>query len=452
MSCPRDELLVGLLENRLDEAARATLERHVAECPDCSDVVAVASDWSEDATPTLTTAPTPMEAPTRSAVRPPRATRRRRPWGSYAFAATALLGFATALGYVGAGFLLDRVPRAVARLAAARIGRPVAIGAMAVAVPRSLDALVVHLSDVRIGGNPANADAAPAVDLVLALPALLRGDLEISRIRVTQPVLYFGEAGRPRTAGRQPSAVGPGDSEASLAALAMLPLEIVDGVLVAGFADGSRLTLTAAQILTTPTPAGAHLVASGLLGDGTVTATGVVGAGNALALTIEARDVPLAIVPQTRGRLTGTADVHLAIGGTAATPHVKGHARVRNGRASGWNPLPPLLAPSAPLGPELIGAGDLTFDELRTSFAVRGYNVRLPRLVVTRPGISVEAALRVTATRAVRGTGTAHLSGTLATAVAAAAPSLAAQQAPDGRLALPFSVAGSADAPSYTLR
>jgi hypothetical protein len=468
--CPDDELLAGLIENRIDEVTRVTLERHVATCSACADVVAAVAASTHD--PSLLTAerspvapPPAARAPTTAPTieQPPaaaRAGRPRRPTGRrrLALAAGLALAATAALGYGGAILLLDRATGTLARRASDLIGQPVAIGRVAIRVGSDLRTLTVQLADVHLGAGSPTSSSAAGVEVALAIAPLWRGSLGVERVRLIRPVLYAGEQPpaaapeREREAGR----LGLDTRSVLSTLLGGSRFEIADGTLVASLPDGPPLTVTRVNATSAPTADGVQIALAGALAGGSVMVDGTLATDGTLALSADGRGLPLAALPYVRARLSGIVDFHLTATGNARAPRLAGRALVRAGHALAWNPLSVLLEPAgattlAGLVPTLA-SGAFPFDELHVAFAAHRGDWRIRRVHVTSAGVAASGQLRVTASRGVSGAGAVHLPPGLTAPLVTAMPRLAARREADGGITLPYSIGGTIDAPQFAPR
>jgi hypothetical protein len=447
-TCPTDERLAEMVENRLPASARTEIEAHIARCPECADVVASAA---AAAAPSWGGAYRRLEALEPVTV----ATRSRRRWlpiaAGFAIAATA------ALGYVGATRLLDRGATVVAARASARLGVPVQVGALSVAVQPTSGAVVLHLTEVRVGGSrpAAPSGMAAAVELTLPLATLWRAAPAVTLVRLVHPVLHV-------LAGTSTPAADGGSADAdpgSILALLLtdVPVEILDGVVHVTLPDRALLTLTQVNATGTPVAQTHRVRMSASVAGGSVHAGGTVAGatGGSTHVMIEGRDLALGTLPFVSEWLRGTGDVDIVLSTAGAAPLLAGRARVRAGSVPGWNPLPTLAAasgaaPALAAIPPLAGP-DLAFDDLRATFAADRARWRLPRFSLDAPLFSVLGSLRGTGTT-LTGTGSVRLARGAADALRNRIRGLDSQLETDGALTLPFTIAGSARTPVFTPR
>lgn len=446
-ACPDDELLASFIERRLDEERRETIERHVATCVPCTDIVA-ASLAAADDTPA---APAAFSAATAAIERPQRHRRTRR----LALAASLVLAATAALGYAGGRLLLAAAAREIARHASTAAGAPVTIGSVGVGVSPGLS-LLLRLDDVHIAGVA--PIAAARVEIAMALAALVRGALAVEAVQLTRPLLHLGgpAPAAPESPGA-PRSFDLGGGTEIFTLLAQRSLEIRDGSLVIAVAGAEPLTVT--HVNGTLQPRGDTLVIAfaGALAGGSVTATGTLApeAKGGLAVTIGGTDLALGALPYAGGRASGLTELRLDVRGAATAPTVSGRLRLHGVRIAGWNPLPALLdPPSAPglvavVFPELA-APDLALDDLRVSFAAHRGARRIGRATFASAAIRGTGSLRLHRDGALSGAGRLSVSAALARALLAHAPTLGFPAA-DGSLTLPFHVDGSLTAPRLTL-
>ena len=433
--CPSDAALVEFIESRADASTRDALERHVAGCRACADLVAAVMP--------------PDESPLAARVTPPetepRAARRAPPLRRLALAAGLVLATA-ALAYGAFDLALRRVGEEVARRATDALGEPVAIGRIGLGLSRDLRALRVHAREVRAGG--ADGLAAADVELTVPLASLFAGDPTVTRIRLVGPAFRIAAAGAD---GGGSGRLGGANAAAALAATA--PLEIIDGTLTVDM-PGTSLAVQHLGGTMTPSDGRLAIVLSGAVAGGTLAAEGELAtdANGTLSLTIGGRQLALAALPGAHGRVTGSAELQLRVTGSAATPVVAGRTLVRGGRILNWNPLPTLLAQPetssalAALSPQLGGA-DLPFEELRVAFTSGAQGWQIPRLHLATAGIVAGAAVRIAPDRTLAGSGTVRVPPPVANALVAGAPEMAALRDADASLTFPFRVTGTSERP-----
>jgi len=171
IACPDDELLAAFAEARLDEAMGGAVERHVAECSSCLDVVAVCVPARGVAVAEL---PSPLPDTAR-------VTSRRWRW---ALAASLVL-VAGGLVLVAAEYPQHRLAMGLSRLASRWLAARVEIDGIAVRVGPSAS-LLVTLRDVRLGRDVFRAEA---VEVTVGLAALASGDSALRSIRLVRPLV-----------------------------------------------------------------------------------------------------------------------------------------------------------------------------------------------------------------------------------------------------------------------
>ncbi len=189
--CPDDDLLAGYIERRLDEGRHEAVERHVAACPLCADVVAASLTAAEEARAVDSSARPVAAAPRqRSRLRPRR----------LALAAGLVLASTSVLGYAGSHLLLAALGRAIATRASIAAGAPVTIASVGLGVTWG-PSLRLRLDDVRIASRAPMAAA--RIEMTTALAALVRGDLAIETVQLVRPLLQVGDPA-PMAAGAAP--------------------------------------------------------------------------------------------------------------------------------------------------------------------------------------------------------------------------------------------------------
>jgi len=432
--CPDDETLAAWIDGHGAAPTRAAVERHVASCAVCLDVVAAVLPPADEAAER-------RAARTVAAAAPRRTTR-------WALAASVILVTA-ALAYGATGVFAERARIELERRAAAALGEPVAIERLHVSLAHDLRGVEIALDGICIGDNePITADA---IQLTIPLASLAAGTPALSRVRVAGLVIRI--ATKPGTAGR--GGLG-GRPEPIVAAVGTTPLEITEGTLVVDV-PGAPLRFDHLAGTTTPAGGRVELALDAAIAGGTVHAEGELAADAAgpLSLTISGRGLTAAALPFVQGKISGTADLLLRITGTVGAPQIAGRALVSGGRVAGWNPLQPLLARGDAAGavaahvPQLAG-GDLVFDELRVAVSSTTDGWHVSRAYVTSSGVVAGAMLDVTGAGDVRGDGSVRLPATLATALIDVAPALATLRDGDQNVTVPVVIGGTVDAPRIT--
>jgi hypothetical protein len=446
--CPSDELLASWIERRVRADERDAVERHVAECTTCSDVVGAA----------LAPADQPLARRVARTSAVPQATRRRSPAAPgrspavrWAVAAGLMLATA-ALAYAALDAGLARVRDELARRAGVALGQPVVIGRLGFGLTPDLHSLVLRARDVRVGGD--DGLAAEGIEVRLSLTALAARTLQVERVRLLGPVIHVGGTA---PTGSGASAGHIGGANVVAAALGTAPLEIIEGTLVADL-PGTVLRIEHLAGTATPDHSRVQISLAGSTAGGTVSVNGDIPAGSSgdLSLSFSGRGLDVAALPFARDRLTGNADLSMWLAGTTDAPTAGGRALVRGGRARGWNPFPQALSALDGNGAirarfPAVAETDLTFDELRVAVMKAPRDWRIPRLYVTSNDFIVGGALQIEGDQSLSGTATVQLAAPLAAAVVAASPALGAARADDLTLTLPLDVTGSLAAPRLAL-
>jgi hypothetical protein len=443
--CPSDELLASWIERRVSGVERDAIEQHVASCATCADVASASLPASEDTLARRVAEPVPVAA-VHPSMRRSAPVRGRPPRTRWAVAAGLVLATA-ALAYAALDAGLGRVRDELSRRASAALGEPVTIGRLGLGLSSDLRGLVIRVRDVRVGDDL----SAEGIDLRLSLAALASRTLDVQRLRLLRAVIRVG--GPPKNAAAKPGHVGGANAVA--AAVGTAPLEIVDGTLVAAAADG---TLQVDHVNGTALPNGPRidLALSGTSAGGAVTVGGSIPAGPSgdVAANLVGQGVDVGQLPFVRDRVSGRADLSIALTGTTDAPVIQGRAVVRSGRARGWNPLPQTLAALGAEVPPGIGGAtgpDLAFDELRVVVLRNSQSWKLPRLYASAPGFSVDAsAITLHPDQSLEGTGNVQLAAALAAVAIAAVPSLDGHRDESGALTLPITIGGTLAAPELT--
>jgi hypothetical protein len=436
LQCPSDGELVAFVEHRADPEARDALEQHVAGCASCADLVAAVMPPDEEPVAARVGLPDRESEPSTG-----RASLRRT-----ALAAGLVLATA-AVAYGAIEMVLRRAGEEVARRATEALGQPVTVGRIGLGLGDGLRALRIHAHDVR---TAAPGDLA-AVDVQVTVPLASLVDREpvVTSIRLVGATLRLA-SGAADTGGS-----GRGGGANAVAALAAAaPLEIVEGALTIAMPETS-LEVQHLNGMISPSDGRLAVVLSGVIAGGTVTAEGELAsdANGTMSLTIGGRDLALAALPGTQGRITGSAELQLRVTGSLDAPTIAGRTLVRNGRFLHWNPLATLLMQPessgalAALSPNLGGA-DLGFDDLRAAFtsAAQG-GWQFSRLHVATAGIIAGATVRVAPDRTLTGSGTIRVPPPVANALVAGTPAAPVRDA-DSSLTFPFRVAGTTDRPA----
>jgi hypothetical protein len=450
MVCPDAELLAGLIEQRLSVAEQAAVEGHVAACSACLDVIAAAMPPTSGPNVAATTVRT--GAPTAAARRLHAGASRvaphadARPLRRLAIAAGLTLLATAALGYGGGRLLLNGLRVELAHRAAQALGVQVAIERGGFALGPGLKTVEIRLGGVHLAQL---ADAA-AVALVVPTGPLLRGDLTIERVRLQQPTLAWAGTPPLSAAGEGPEGAG----RRIVAGLLAAPLvEIDDGASVLTLAGEPPLRLDGVTGSMQHADEETRLAFGAHAAGGQIRVNGrVSGSPDRLALAVDAQSVAADAVPILRRWLTGAAEAHLEVSGTAVAPHYTGHLAISDGRLVGWNPVAQLaaaigIASELPLVAPGLTANQLALDDLRLDFTGDIGTFRVTAAQLTRGGVELQSTLIVSATGDVRGSGELRFPMSLAASLVRTVPALASSLAPSGELIVPFTISGGTDTP-----
>jgi hypothetical protein len=434
-ACPDDEHLAAYVEGRLMGAGGDVMERHVAACPQCLDVVAACAPARP--APLLQRA---SESAT-TGTRPLRASDGRRRW---ALAASIVL-VAGALLLIAAERPIHGLGSGVSRLATRWLGAKVRVDAVAVRLGAP-GTVVISLRDVGFG-RADDLFRADQVDVTVALAALASGNSPVRQIRLLRPVV---ELARPEALA---VAWSQDQRTRAFATLGDLDrIDVVDGLVLV---RGTTLGVDGVTGGLERDAGVAKVVLQGRAGAGLVTVDGTLAAKpGRSAVTIAGRDVDAAWIPGLMHRLSGTAVVRIDVTASSDEVRVGGRVAVRNGRVLGRSPLqilgidPGTAAVLSAAAPELSG-DDVPFDEARAVFVGRKGSWRFPRVFVAAGDTVAGGRVRLEHGTLV-GSGTVRVSARVAAALESRAPALAAYR--DGAAAtLPFVVTGTPEAPSFTL-
>jgi hypothetical protein len=176
--CPSDELLAAFVERGIAAHRRADVERHVAGCPTCLDVVAASLAPVADVDVTRVASGASVWAET-----PP-----SRPWRSWAIAASLLLTLGASVFVMRERYLGAPMAPTMARLGARLLGLSLQAGSMDLRLGAELGTFVIALKDVTIGrvGRRYHADE---IGMTVALAAPLTGEQSVQYVHVTRPTL-----------------------------------------------------------------------------------------------------------------------------------------------------------------------------------------------------------------------------------------------------------------------
>lgn len=440
--CPDDEVLAALIEDRLAETERARVERHVARCEVCLDVVAATTSVaaaSQAGPPALETEARPRRAAATST------------WRRFAIAASVLIVSGLTVGVLASTFGSHLVGPQLAKIGSRLLGVPLHVGRASVHLGGAPGQVVLRFRELSIGRVGRLSATADELSVTVALAAPLSGGAPITRVRVTRPdvdLLAYGSmalvgsrAGRARI----------------LAALGADRIEVDGGRIVVPGVNGHPLVLSEVTGGAVREGDVFRLALQGRAAEGTVDVTGHVGVdGQALVLTIGGRELQAAAIPPFGAGLRGTMDVRLDLHGEGDTLRADGRVAVRNGALLARSPAtllgidPGVRGVLVALDPAL-GGDDLAFEEARAVLAWKQGTWRLPRIFVTAGGIVAGGRARIGADQVVSGRGTVRLPAALAADLEPHVPALEPFRDASGAVTLPFGVTGDLAAPSMTL-
>jgi hypothetical protein len=442
--CPDDETLGALVEGRLADTERARLERHVARCTTCLDVVAAAAPIVGAAAVGTTPASRMAEPQVMASID-------RSGWRRVAIAAgllvataaLALGGLATPLGarFVGPG---------IAALGSQLLGLPVDVATLALR-PGAGGRVVLRLGRVSIGRGDGVIATADELAVTVALAASLSGESPVERVEVTGASVDL-------------AAYGPAALEASrtgrariLAAFAADRIDVVGSRAVVPGPQGGTLVISDITGGAERDGDGVRLAFHGRTANGTLDLTGrVTPDADELRLTIGGRGLQADTLPLFGEGLRGTMDLRLDVLSEGDAVRADGRVAVRDGAVVGRGPAA-LLGLAAEARGALaafdagLAADDLLFDEARAVVAWRQGTWRLPRVFVSGREIVAGGRARIDADAVVRGHGTVRLPDDLVAALAPQMPAIARFRDASGSATLPFGVAGPLASPTVTL-
>lgn len=433
--CPDDERLGAFLDGRLRAAGREEVERHVAGCPSCLDVLAagLGAAWVPEAHVAAVTGP--------SKTRPARFSWRRLSWA--AIVAVALAG----LALVAARRPVPGLGAAVARVASRWFDVDVRIQGIRGRLGPS-GTFVVGLRGLRFEHGK-DRFAVDEIEATVALASLVAGDSSLRRLVLV----------RPRFQVAWPSLAALDTDDRARAALrAIARIDVVDGIIE--FRDAAPESPEIEGIIGGMTlHAGEGRIAlRGRFGGGTLDLVGTLRDGGApIVLTMSGRDIAARALAPFGMPVDGRATLRLDATRARDGVRVAGRVVVRDGRFIGGGPARLLTVDQRArraLGaatPRLAGV-DLPFDELRAAFAWRRGTWRLPRVFMTVGDLVAGGDGRVRQDGVVEGRGTVRLSPALVRELAPFDAVLAPFREPSGAATLPFAVGGSVTAPRFALR
>lgn len=438
--CPDDEVLAALVEDRLAETERARVERHVARCAGCIDVVAAAGETSAAATGAAPAASAPLVP----------GGREKSGWRRLAVAAVIVIVGGLAVGMLAKGLGTHLVGSQVAMLGSRLLGVPLRVGGASVR-PAGLGQVVLTLRELSLGHAGAFAVKADAFAVTIALAAPLTGDSPITSVRVTRPEVDLAAYGSAALLGSRAARARV------LAALGADRIEIEGGRIVVPGAHGQPLVISDVTGGAVREADALRVALQGRTAEGTVDVTGDAGLdGESLVFTVGGRDLQAAAIPPFGEGMRGTMDLRLDVHARGDTARAAGRVAVRDGALLGHEPAA-LLGLDATAGGVLrafdpgLGGRELAFDEARAALAWRDGTWRLPRVFVTGHGIVAGGRARIAADRTVSGHGTVRLPAALVDGLRPHAPVLDGFREATGDVTLPFGVAGDLATPSISL-
>lgn len=446
-TCPDDETLVALIEHRVVGDRLARLERHVATCPTCLDVVAATL-------PPVTEIRSPDEPVQRLVTNVPTFTRgphaiRLHRW---AMAAGVLLAVGGLLLGATRWPIGEHVATTLARLGTKLLGARLAAKTVDVRFGGEPSTLVVTLHQVGIGDVSERLASADAIAVTVALAAPLSGKPLITGVRVTRLELNL-------VAGDPAALVSSrADRAQVLALLAQVSrIDVVDGRVLL---PGPGRTSLAVEALTggvERTVDGARLALEGRTAGAVVDVAGTIaGAEHDIEITIGGRELDATALPILSARLSGIVDLHLDVTTRANALRADGRVAVRKGHLVGRGPVA-LLRLSAPARDILagfdpaLGGDDLPFDDARAIVAWRHGTWRLPRIFVTMRNVIAGGRASISARGELSGHGALRLPPELAGALQPEAPLLTGFREESGAATVPFAVGGSWQVPRLVL-
>ena len=309
-ACPDAELMAGLLENRLDAPTRAAIERHLAQCPHCLDVVAAVAPASDDGL--IATEPT---IPSRRLLRGTIA-------AGLAFVVTA------AVAYGGAQLALRGLARALSARASAALGDRVDVGTLRIAIAPRAGTLSLGFDRIAIGGRARARSTADALDVMLGLAPLIHGTVRVDGVRLLRPVFHV------TAPADDPAGPRPARELAEVAALAALaPIAVVDGTVIVERRTAAPLRIDAIDGTLTPRSDALHITIGGKSGTARIDVSGTAALDAAATLDLEvltsgASAADLAVFAPDLPP-TAAADASIRITGPAAAPQVSVRAAAK---------------------------------------------------------------------------------------------------------------------------
>jgi len=421
-TCPDHEALAGFMERRLAEPQQSEIERHVAGCVSCLDVLAAAAIPAE----TLPQTPVTPMVPVRATATVP-----ARSWVPALAAGLALL-VTGGVGYRAMGVASEQVRVTAIRMATDRFGESVDVEQLGFKLGPGLGQITVKAQRLDLGalGNVA------AAEVVLAPRRLGVGRSDVRALRL------FAPAFRWTLAEEDPARVTPG---AALGALALAPtVEIVGGVLRIDQSNGPAIIIEDLSVATQTIGGQVHLRATATLADGTLSVRGTLDAeASRVDLTIGGHDLPSAILPYVRDWADGLTALAVRVTGGNDTWRWAGRLAVADARMPGLD-LAGDLAESLRIAPGALSAPDAGLADLRATFRLDERGWRVPRGVVVQGALETRARLRGAPGGSVTGEGIAFLPSAVSRALIARRSLAGVHHTTNGRLEIPIRLHGEA--------
>ncbi len=420
--CPDHEVLTGFIERQLPEPQRAEIERHVAGCGSCLDVVAAAAIPAEQ-TPALT----PPARPVRLAAPAPTS---RRP-ASYALAAGLALLVTAGIGYLGMGVVTEQARLAAVRMATEQLGLSVDVESLGMAVAGDLRAIRVTARQLDLGAFgravAAEFEIAPG-DLAFGAPTLRAIRLFAPEFRWT---LEEDDPERLRLAD-------------ALGAFALAPaIEIHDAVLHVNQPNGPPIVVEHLSATAHTVDGRVRVRATGTLGDGTLSIRGSIDTDDEprVDVTIGGWDLPSAVLPYVRDWMDGRLTMALRVTGATSNPRWAGRLRIADARLLGLDPLRDLAA-SFWLKQAALSTSRNQAAGVRATVRIDQDGWRVPRGRIVQGELETRMVVKGTPDAGVTGEGVALLSEAPAAALIARSPLFRLYGTRTGRLRIPFALQG----------
>ncbi len=442
--CSDDETLAALVEGRLAETERARLERHVARCATCLDVVAATASFGAIEAPI--TAPT-ARVVDRRVGRPMRRSRRRRLAIAAGF---VIVAGGLALGALATPFGGHLVGPRLAMVGSRLLGLPLRVERVGLR-PGTGGRVVLSLGRVSIGRADAAIATASELAVTVALAAPLSGDPPIERVQVTGADVDLAAYGPAALLGSRAARARV------LAALSADRIDVIGGRVVVPGARGQTLVISDITGGAERDGDALRLAFQGRTADGVIDLSGRVGLdAHALLLTLGGRGLQAAAVPIFGEGLRGSLDLRIDVRAEGDALRADGRIAVRDGAVVGRS-VGAVLGLDADARGALaafdlgLAGGEMAFDEARAVLAWRQGTWRLARVFVSGREIAAGGRARIDADAVVTGHGTVRLPRALVEMLAPHAPALARFRDAGGTATLPFGLAGPLAAPTVTL-